>query len=210
MAPDQPTTHKPAMRKSLVWALALAIALVACGSDASPTLGGIVREPHPDVSGVVLPDAADDGRDFVTRADSGHFLMVYFGYTACPDICPTTMADLRRAVRDLGDDASKIDVAMVTVDPERDVPGRLTAYIENFFAGGHALRTEDPAALKRAAEAFGADYEVAVDDAGLVEVAHTAFLYAVDAEGRVRVQWPFGTTSETMNEDLVLLIEGGV
>ncbi len=201
----------------MLWTLASAMVLVACGGDNSvafdgdsPSLAGIVRQPYPDVSGVVLPEAADDGRQFATKAESGHLLVVYFGYTACPDVCPTTMSFLRRAVRDLGDDASMIDVAMITVDPERDVPDRLTAYVENFFADGYALRTEDAAALQAAADAFGADYEVTVDEGGLVEVAHTGFLYAVDPEGHIRVQWPFGTTAETMNEDLAQLIEGGV
>ncbi|MEE8330326.1 MAG: SCO family protein [Acidimicrobiia bacterium] len=201
----------------MLWTLASAMVLVSCGGDNSvaldgdsPSLAGIVRQPYPDVSGVVLPEAADDGKQFATKAESGHLLVVYFGYTACPDVCPTTMSFLRRAVRDLGDDASMIDVAMITVDPERDVPDRLTAYVENFFADGYALRTEDAAALQAAADAFGADYEITVDEGGLVEVAHTGFLYAVDPEGRIRVQWPFGTTAETMNEDLAQLIQGGV
>lgn len=210
---DIDTLHQGIVRtRSIGWRLLLltAVSLVllvitACGGETS--LAGIVREPAPDVGQVALPDAANDGQDFVTRADPGRLLLVYFGYTNCPDICPTTLADVRRSVADLGDEGEMIDLAMITVDPERDTAERLTGYAQTFFDGAHALRAEDPAQLEKAAEAYGASYEVAESLDGVIEVAHSAFLYLVDSTGHILVQWPFGTTSEDMASDLTQLIK---
>lgn len=182
----------------------------ACGDDSPAGLAGMVREPPPNVGSVALPDGSAGGRDFATKAAAGQLLLVYFGYTACPDVCPTTLADLRNAVQLLGEDANRITVAMVTVDPDRDVPEQLTLYVQAFFDGGHSLRTDDLQVLRRAADAFGADYDVTENADGIVEVAHTAFLYVVDSNGRVLVQWPFGTPSEDMRNDLAYLFERGV
>jgi len=140
--------------------LALSVVAAACGDDAPEALGGIVRDPYPDVSAVALPDATLGGESFTTIAEEGGLLMVYFGYASCPDICPTTLADLRRAMQMVGEDAERIDVAMVTVDPFRDTPEILASYIQAFFPDGHALVTSDQTLLSAAATAFGAAYEV--------------------------------------------------
>lgn len=178
----------------------------ACGSDEPPTLTGIVRDPAPDVAAVSLPDTSRGGEPFAMQARPGTVLVVYFGFTSCPDVCPTTMADLRTALRDLGDDAASVDVAMVTVDPGRDDGERLSDYVGSFVDGGHALRTDDDGQLRSAADAFGADYSVETADDGTVEVSHTAFLYAVDDRGQLRVQWPFGTPADDIGTDLHLLL----
>ena len=191
-------------------ALALALVSGACGDGGTIGLAGIVREPYPDVSTVALPDESRGGQSFTTAAREEGLLMVYFGYTACPDICPTTLADLRRAMQVLGDDADRIEVAMITVDPFRDTPEILTSYIQAFFADGHALRTDDQAALDLAAKAFGAAYEVTMTADGEIEVAHTAVLSVVDSSGRILVQWPFGMTVEDMQNDIEFLFDGGV
>ena len=181
--------------------------LIVASCEGEESLAGIVRDPAPDVSQVALPDMASDGEDFVTRADPGRLLLVYFGYTNCPDICPTTLADVRRSVADLGSDGEIIDLAMITVDPKRDTPERLTGYAQTFFETAHALRTEDPEELTAAAEAYGASFAVTGSPDDVIEVAHSAFLYVVDESGRILVQWPFGTSSEDMGNDLRLLVE---
>lgn len=193
--------------RRVLGALALLTVIVACGDDGAYVPAGMVRTPPPEVATVHLPDVTS-GTDFVFRAGPEELLVVYWGYTSCPDICPTTMADLRRAVVDLGDDADRIDVAVVTVDPERDTPDVLTAYVRAFFPDGSAVRTEDPAVLAAAAEPFGAAYEVSTNDEGYVEVVHTAFLYAIDDRGLIRLTWPFGIESEDIHRDLVSLLEG--
>jgi protein SCO1/2 len=186
--------------------LASMLVIGACGVD-EYVPAGIVRTPPPDVGGVALPDAATGG-ELTLEAKPDSVLVVYFGYTACPDICPTTMADVRTALRDLDELADRVDVAMVTVDPDRDTAEVLTSYVQAFVEDGHALRTDDPEALAAAAAPFGAQYEVTVQDDGWVDVVHSAFLYAVDDRGRLRLTWPFGIEPELIEADLRALLEG--
>lgn len=187
----------------------------ACGDgdDAeSAALQGVRRDPPLEVGDVTLPDVTESDPEFTTKARPGGLLLVYFGYTSCPDICPTTMSDIGTALERLAPNlASRVDVAMVTVDPERDTADVLDGYLEHFFEDGtrHALRTEDPAQLDTAKQAFGVRSEIEPHEPGDddYEVAHTAVTYAVDGEGRVVVEWPFGTTADAIRSDLETLLE---
>ncbi|MDX1691077.1 MAG: SCO family protein [Acidimicrobiia bacterium] len=187
------------------------LSVAACGGEAEREVGlaGIVRTPAPVVADVTLPEVTNGMHDeFAFRAEPGGLLVTYFGYTTCPDVCPTTMADLRNAVRQLDeDDADAIDVAFATVDPDRDTDAATTAYIHAFFPDGHALRTEDPNELARAADAFGAVYSVEENDEGYIEVEHSAFLYAIDDEGKILLSWPFGIEPDLIANDLRILME---
>ena len=138
--------------------LAVTSLLAACGGD-DRQLVGLTRDPAPQVDAVDLPDVSNGGEPFQFRAPEGGLLVVYFGYTNCPDVCPTTMADLRTALGDIGDDADRVDVAMVTVDPARDTPV-LTDYVQSFVPDAHAIATDDQAALQSVAAPFGVSYEV--------------------------------------------------
>lgn len=195
-------------RRSLIVAfvsLLLVLTLGAC-SDTGELLG-VVRTPPLDVASVELPTA--DGVHMPMRAPEGELLLVYFGYTSCPDVCPTTMADISAALVDLSPDrADRVRVAMVTVDPERDTHEILGGYLDHFFSRGVALRTEEPAELEAAAAAFGVQWQIEEHEPGEeYDVAHTAVTYVVDDEGRVVVEWPFGFESEAMTTDLDLLLE---
>lgn len=183
--------------------LALSVLVAGC---TAPELAGFVREPTPVVADVGLPDVSQDGTTFGFAADPGELLLVYFGYTSCPDVCPTTLADTRTALSRIGDDAERVSFAMATVDPGRDTDEVITGYVQSFLPRAHALRTDDDAALRAAVTPFGADYEVSVDDSGDVEVIHTGALYAVDDQGRLLVTWPFGTSIEALSNDLELLL----
>jgi protein SCO1/2 len=108
----------------------------------------------------------------------------------------------------MGEDAGRVGLAMVTVDPARDTEAVLTDYVRSFVPDGHALRTEDDAALRAAATAFGADYVVQAPAGGEVEVGHTSHLYAVDDRGRLVLQWPFGTAPDDIRADLEQLLAG--
>ena len=188
-------------------ALVVATAAFAALSAGCSTraLAGFVREPAPDVSALSLPDTST-GDDLTLRAQPGGLLMVYFGYTNCPDYCPTTMSELKIALRRAGDPAA-VDVAMVTVDPDRDGP-ILADYVGSFFPGGHALVTYDDALLAEVAAPFGASYLVSTDDDGSVEVAHSTALYAVDDTGRLVMTWPFGIDIDEMAADIEDLLDG--
>ncbi len=180
-------------------------AVVGCGGDDPHELVGYRSEPVPDVAGVTLPDLTAGGADFSFVAEPDRLLLVYFGYTNCPDFCPTTMSDVKLARQRL-DDPERVDVAMVTVDPGRDLDV-LADYVTSFVPEAHALGTDDFADLDRAAGPFGVSYEVREADDGAIEVAHTTLLYAVDDTGRVVLTWPFGVSIDDLAADLELLLE---
>jgi protein SCO1/2 len=172
-------------------------------------LSGFTRTPAPTVGDLSLPDVTAGGRPMAFVAEPGHVLLVYFGYTHCPDLCPITLAEVRAAVRRLGDDAPRVDLAMATVDPARDTPEVLGPFVRSFDPDGHALRTTDDTALRTVAERFGVTYDVTTGDHGRVEVSHTTFLSAVDAAGNIVVTWPFGTAVDDLAADLEVLLATG-
>lgn len=189
-------------RRVTVCALAASALIAGCGGERE--LAGITRQPAPQVDAVTLPDVSRGGQPFALRAAPGELLIVFFGYTNCPDICPTTMSDVRRAREAMGDDAARVDVAMVTVDPERDAEV-LTDYVQDFVPDGHALATDDPVALRSAAEPFGVTYAVEEHD-GHTEVGHSSQLFAVDETGKLVVTWSFGTSADDLAADLRALL----
>jgi protein SCO1 len=197
--------------RALVVALITVVGLLAgaCGDDGGEVaFVGITRDDPLRVGAVSLPEVAAGqvDREFAFQAATpGELLLVYFGYTSCPDLCPATLADIRNALGQLGPDAERVSVALVTVDPDRDTPEVMTGYLGSFVERGHALRTEDPDALATVEAAFGASHTISVDDAGRIEVAHTSVTYAVDHTGAVLVEWPFGVDGDAMAHDLRLL-----
>lgn len=193
----------------MTWmAVAVAAALVGAACSSAPEeaqLAGYRIAPEPEVGEVSLTDVTT-GDDFAFRARDGELLLVYFGFTHCPDVCPTTLADVRIALDDLGEAAERVRLAMVTVDPARDTADLLIGYVQSFVEGAHALRTDVDAELREVASAFGVFYVVETDDEGEIEVGHTATLFGVDAEGRVIVSWLFGTTPDDLASDMGLLL----
>lgn len=200
------------MHRSLVvlGATLLAVALLplaACGKDQAATeLSGYTREPVPDVSKVVLP-LADGSGNQPAAATKGGYRLMYFGFTSCPDVCPTTLSDLKRGIKTLpADQQGKVDVAVMTIDPDRDSPDRIAEYVATFFPkNGTALRASDPTELSAAAGAFGVSYSVKPGADGKPEVSHSGDLYVVDDRGKVVLQWPFGTDAASMGSDLATL-----
>lgn len=215
---------RPVRSRGAIAACAVLSVVLAggCGSSAVATatdsteatdsvnggLSGQVRDPLPTVGDQSLPNAANADKPFYFKAPKGQILLVNFGYTHCPDICPTTLADAKKAVASLGNDSKLVNLAMVTVDPERDTSAVMAGYVKSFFPTGAALRTDDAAALAKVAEPFGASYSVtpAKEPGGEPEVAHSAYLYAIDDAGKIRVQWAFGTTAESISKDLDTLL----
>ena len=193
------------VRNLIAIVLGAALFVAACGGDEPRELAGYRREPPPPVGELAMPDLTADGAAFHLRADEGKLLAVYFGYTHCPDFCPTTLSDLKLA-RNRLDDPEMVDVAMITVDPDRDLP-ILAGYITSFFESGHALGTDDPGLLAQVGAPFGAAWEVTQNDEGEVEVAHTTQLYAVNDAGEIELTWQFGTTIDDLHADLELLLE---
>jgi protein SCO1/2 len=185
---------------------ATALAITSCGGGGGRELVGYTIEPARQVDAVALPDVSRGGEPFALRAEPGGLLVVYFGYTNCPDVCPTTMADLRAALRQLGDDAGAVDVAMVTIDPDRDT-AVLADYVGSFVEGAHALATDDAADLRAVADPFGVSYLVETNASGEIEVAHSPQLYVVDDGCQLALTWQFGVAADDLAGDLGQLLE---
>lgn len=193
------------MTKRRIALAAGALLLVAACGGGDRELAGYQRTPPPDVGEFVLPDLADDGAPFALRADPGELLVIYFGYTNCPDFCPTTLSDVRLARQRL-DEPERVDVAMIAIDPDRDLPV-LADYVGGFFEDGHALGTDDPSLLAQVAAPFGATYAVEMNEEGEVEVGHRTDLYAVDDEGRLVITWQFGVEIDDLAADMEALLD---
>lgn len=176
------------------------------GAAGARKLSGVVVEPVPDVSALSLPEASPAAEPFRFVADDGDLLLVYFGYTACPDVCPTTLADLKAALKQLGAPSKHLSIAMATIDPRRDTADVISGYLHSFFPSATALRTDDDAALRSVTNAFGASYLTEYPNTGEPRVSHSAFLYVVDDQGHVVLAWPFGTTSADIALDLEQLL----
>ncbi|MFT6763729.1 MAG: protein SCO1/2 [Candidatus Aldehydirespiratoraceae bacterium] len=173
------------------------------------TLSGIIREPFPVVNATLMPSLTRPGENIEFKAASGEIQVVYFGFTNCPDICPTTLVDLTVALRKLDVDepgwSGRVETVVVTVDPGRDLellPAYATSFISDAIAGG----TADEVVLASAAEPFGVSYDVRTLDDGTIEVDHSPFLYVVDDQGQLVLTWQFGASSEDIAADLALLL----
>jgi protein SCO1/2 len=177
------------------------LALFACGGGDDRELVGYTREPAPAVDRLSLPDVADGGAEFAFRGPDDGYLIVYFGFTNCPDACPTAMATVRGAREDLADEGPPIDLAMVTIDPDRDLDV-LAGFVRGFVPDAHALATGDDAALREAADAFGVSYQVTDGADGEVDVAHSDHLFAVDDAGRLALTWPSGVSRDDLVADV--------
>jgi protein SCO1 len=189
------------------WTLAVAgtVSLAAAAVlllPAEEALPGIVRDPAPNVAGLYFEDVWE--RNEAVRTDlipaEGEVTVAYFGYLSCPDMCPLTMGDLRRARQLLGEElAARTTVAFITLDPARDGPEELQRYLSLFFDRDvRALTAPDAASLDVAAERLGVRYERSEPAAGETdyEVAHSAITYVIDDHGEVVRELPFGTTAE--------------
>lgn len=184
---------------------------VGCSADAdvSSELVGMQRDEPLVVAEQTITRVDESGAEtpFTLTAADGKLLVVYFGFTNCPDLCPTTLADLRSAFRRIPGSAEKVDVAMVTVDPERDTADRFVPYLKSFVEEPIALRTTDLDLLERVESAFLASSSIEKEATGKVNVSHTAATYVVDSSGVVIVEWPFGIGADGMENDLRILLE---
>lgn len=192
-------------RRLFVTAL-LAAALVGCGPS-GPAFQSI------DVTG------ADYGRGFEltdhngqprTLADyKGKLVTLFFGFTHCPDVCPTSLSTMKQALTLLGPDAAKVQVLFITVDPERDTAELLANYVPKFDPSFIGLRG-DPAATAETAKEYKIFYQkVAGATEGQYTMDHSAGTYVHDARGRLRLFIRHGETAENIAQDLRALLVAG-
>jgi protein SCO1/2 len=137
----------------------------------------------------------------------GKATVLYFGYTYCPDVCPTTLAELAQGLKRMGRRADRVQVVMVTVDPERDTPEALAQYMANFdprFIGLSGTAEQ----IAAAATPLGIYYERHEGTAASgYLVDHTATVAVIDQDGYLRLVFPFGTPGEDIASDLSRLLK---
>jgi len=143
-----------------------------------------------------------------TLADfKGKAVLIFFGYTQCPDVCPTTMAEMATVMKELGPQADKVQVLFVTLDPERDTQELLSKYVPAFDARFLGLYG-DLAATAAVAKEFKIFYQkVDGKSAGNYTIDHTAGSYAFDPQGRVRLFVKHGQGAAPIAHDLKLLLD---
>jgi protein SCO1/2 len=151
-----------------------------------------------------LPDT--DGRMRSLADFKGKVVALFFGYTQCPDVCPTTLAELTQAKQQLGPDGDKLQVVFVTVDPERDTPKVLKAYMANFDPGFIGL-VPTPAQLEQVAKDFKVYYKK-VEGATPTSYSmdHSAATYLYDPEGRLRLYARYGGGAPALASDIAKLL----
>jgi protein SCO1/2 len=151
-----------------------------------------------------LSDA--DGKPRHLQDFKGKVTVVFFGYTQCPDVCPTTLLELAQVKKALGADGARVQGVFVTVDPERDTPEVLKAYVANFGADFVALRGTAEE-TKAAAKNFKVFYsKVPGKTPSTYTVDHTAGSYVFDTQGRVRLFTRYGSGAEALTSDLKALL----
>ena len=148
-----------------------------------------------------------DGRDYGLGDFRGKVVVIFFGYTFCPDVCPTTLLELAGAVKQLGPPARRVQVLFVTVDPERDTPEILKKYVTAFNPGFLGLYGS-PDALAATAKEFKVFY---VKHSGASPQAytidHSAGTYIYDTEGRLRLFVSYGRGAQVYAHDINLLLK---
>jgi protein SCO1/2 len=162
-------------------AMAVALLLAGCGPQ-KPWHATDVTGVMPDLA--FRMDRASDGSRVSEDNYRGRVVLLYFGYTHCPDICPTTLAYLSDVLKRLGPDAEKVRVLFVTVDPNRDTLKVLKPYAEAFGAQVDGMRGSD-AALKALAQRYRVEYSVV--ETPVYSVTHTSSVYVFDDQGRARL-----------------------
>lgn len=151
-----------------------------------------------------LPDT--QGRLRTLDDFKGRVTVVFFGYTQCPDVCPTTMHEVAQAKQALGAQGAKVQGVFVTVDPERDTPQVLEAYVRNFNPEFVALRGT-PEQTRDAAKAFKIFFAKVPGKDGGYTMDHTAGAFVFDAQGRVRLFTRYGLGVQALQSDLKKLLD---
>ncbi len=153
---------------------------------------------------LALTDA--DGQPRTLADFKGKVVVVFFGYTQCPDVCPTTMAELAEVKRSLGADGARVQGLFVTVDPERDTAALLKAYVANFGPDLIGLRgtPDQTRAAAKEFKVFFAKVPGKTDTSYTID--HTAGSYVFDAKGHVRLFTRYGSGAKALADDLKILL----
>ena len=178
--------------------------VVMVGRANAHTFGGLVANPPTAAPDFTLTD--ETGQAFTLSSLRGQWVLLDYGYTTCPDVCPATLTNLRQVKTQLGSASSQVRVVFASVDPDRDTVDKIGEYVHHFGADFKGL-TGSNAQVAQAAQAYGVKYEktLSTSAAGYL-VTHTAFVYLLDPQFRLRVTYPFGVASQEITADIQYLM----
>jgi protein SCO1/2 len=194
------------LRRLAACALLAGTGLFTACSDSKVSFSSV------DVTGVDYAKDFDltdhNGRQRHLSDFGGKVVLMFFGYTQCPDVCPTTMTEMTAIKKALGKDGDRLQVLFVTVDPERDTPELLKAYMENFDPTFLALRTtpEKLVELTRDYKIYFKKVEGATPTSYTMD--HSAGSYIYDPKGKLRLFTRYGSPQEALGKDIQALLNG--
>lgn len=163
-------------------------------------------EPYPVAGEIELARA--DGSVFKLSDERGDIVLLFFGYTSCPDVCPTTLADMKLAIQAMKPaEAEQIKVVFITVDPERDTPDRVQEYVDHFSTSFIGLSGEE-SVLEKIWSDYGIFREVMDSESATgYLVNHTARILLIDRSGYLRISFPYDAPVEDIIHDLKLVLK---
>jgi protein SCO1 len=194
------------LRRTALLSIASGVTLLAGCAESKPQFKAVDITGADYARDFALPDA--DGRTRSIQEFAGKAVVVFFGYTQCPDVCPTTLGEIAQAKKLLGPDGDKVQGVLITVDPERDTPEILKAYVGNFGPDFIALRgtPEQTAAVAKDFKVYYKKSETKKPGSYLMD--HSAASYIYDPQGRLRLYSRYGSGPQALADDLRLLLKG--
>ncbi len=202
------------MWRLYVIAISILLLVTACTSTnsvqdyASQLQGAVLNPPR------VLNDftiMSTTGEEFTLSEHRGEVILIYFGYRACPDFCPTTFAELKRVYADLNEPTDELKVVFVSIDPERDDLESLRLYTNAFHEDFIGLRSDDQV-LENLKNQFGvvAEKRVLGESALAYLYDHTATLFLINPKGELEVQYLYGTPYRDIVHDVRLILDANI
>ena len=160
------------------------IARLLLAMTAAPCAGTLAHAQAVGSSGGAFELTDHNGKPFSSAALAGQPYAIFFGFTHCPDVCPTTLLEMSNNLRSLGADGDRLKVVFVTVDPERDTPAHLRDYLASFDPRIVGLTGSEPQ-IAAAAKGWNAFYNKVPEDDGAYTIAHSAYVYLMSRDNRL-------------------------
>jgi len=198
--------RRTAFQPLAVVMLAIAgLLLGACSDSGKPSFNSIDVTGADYAKDFALND--HDGKPRTLKDFQGRIVVMFFGYTQCPDVCPTSLSELVTVKKMLGADGDKLQGLFVTIDPERDTPALLKSYVSNFDPGFLALHADTPEKLTALAKDYKVYYKkVAGKTPTSYTMDHSAGMYVYDTQGRLRLYTRYGSGAAALAADIQVLL----
>ena len=199
------------MNKKILWVGLVSLVLIILSAFVTMLFvkpdnyrGTAYNAPYPPAPDFQL--TRSNGEVFRLSGRRDKLILLFFGYTFCPDICPATLAELNSALSQIPEKADSVQVVFVSVDPDRDTPQKVQDYVEQFnpsFIGLSGALSD----LEKIWQAYGIFREVVVEPSGFNSVTHTARVILIDRDGNMRLSYAFGTPVKDIVHDLNLILK---